>query len=94
MLDRQEKSATAYADRTLYLFSVDAEDQAFFMVRRQREHTGSDLVLPLIVTFTLRILGFQHLLVLRWEWETFSPNTTPLLQILHFAIFDTSLEHR
>jgi len=50
-----------------------------------------DLVLPPTEIFTLRMLGFQHLFVLRWEWETFSPNTTPLPQILHFAILDTSL---
>lgn len=48
-------------------------------------------VLPPTEILTLRMLGFQHLLVLRWEWETFSPNTTPLPQTLHFAIFDTSL---
>jgi hypothetical protein len=67
------------------------ETYAFFIVRRQREQTEMDLVLPPTEIFTLRMLGFQHLFVLRWEWETFSPNTTPLPQILHFAILDTSL---
>jgi transcriptional regulator with XRE-family HTH domain len=64
---------------------------AFFIVRRQREQTEMVLLLPPTEIFTLRMLGFQHLFVLRWEWETFSPNTTPLPQILHFAILDTSL---
>ena len=53
------------------------------MVRRQREQT---LIALLPSSLTLRMLGFQVLLVLRWEWETFWPNTTPLPQIQHFAI--------
>jgi hypothetical protein len=70
----------------------DEKAYAFFNVRRQREQTETVFVLPPTEILTLRILGFQHLLVLRCEWETFSPNTTPLPQILHFAILDTSLD--
>jgi hypothetical protein len=74
-----------------FMHNISRLTYAFFIVRRQREQTAMDLVLPPTEIFTLRMLGFQHLFVLRWEWETFSPNTTPLPQILHFAILDTSL---
>ena len=57
------------------------------MVRRQREQT---LIALLPSNLTLRMLGFHILLVLRWEWETFWPNTTPLPHRQHFAIFLTS----
>ena len=59
--------------------------------RRQREQTLMVLFVPPTTAFTLRMLGFQVLLHLRCEWETVLPNTTPLPQILHFAILDTSL---
>ena len=54
--------------------------------RRQREQTATVVGVPSTIAFTLRILGFQERLVLRWEWETFWPNTTPFPQTLHFAI--------
>lgn len=62
----------------------------FFRVRRQRAHMLTVLTVPFSETLTLRILGFQALFVLRCEWETELPNTTPLPQTLHFAISDTS----
>jgi hypothetical protein len=39
--------------------------------RRQREQTATVVGVPSTIAFTLRILGFQERLVLRWEWETF-----------------------
>ena len=44
------------------------------------------LGVPLTIAFTLRMLGFQVLFVLRFEWETACPKTTPFPQTLHFAI--------
>jgi hypothetical protein len=41
---------------------------------------------PSTTALTLRMLGFQVLLVLRLEWETLCPKTTPLPQMLHLAI--------
>ena len=38
--------------------------------RRQREQTVTVVLEPPTTAFTLRILGFQVLLVLRLEWET------------------------
>ena len=38
--------------------------------RRQREHTATVVGVPLTIAFTLRMLGFQLLFVLRLEWET------------------------
>ena len=54
--------------------------------RRQREQTATVLGVPSTIAFTLRMLGFHVLLVLRCEWDTDCPNTTPFPQMLHFAI--------
>ena len=60
--------------------------RSIFPERRQREQTYTDLFVPLTTALTLRILGFQVLLVLRLEWETLCPKATPLPQTLHLAI--------
>ena len=61
--------------------------------RRHLEQTQTVLGVPSTTAFTLRILGFHVLFVLRFEWDTLCPKTTPFPQILHFAIPDTSSKH-
>ena len=55
--------------------------------RRQREQTATVLWVPFTTALTFLMFGFQARFVLRCEWDTFCPNTTPFPQILHFAIY-------
>jgi hypothetical protein len=54
--------------------------------RRHLEQTLTVVGVPFTTALTLRMLGFQVLLVLRLEWETLCPKVTPLPQMLHLAI--------
>ena len=65
IVDSTVKERADTADDVSAILSIcTISDQAFFMVRRQREQTLMDLLPSNLI---LRMLGFQVLLVLRWE---------------------------
>ena len=70
------------------------------MLRRQRVHTDMRFGTPLIITRTFCVFGAQVRRVLRLEWLTLFPYTTPLPQIsqnlplIYHTSFKAVLHHK